>query len=97
MMPNVKCHRSYLFMQHKLKRLTHIRKKNLIIKTKHQNIVLETHWLKLKTNELKVDEILYSEKEFLNLAILNNEIQKTLMFCDQYEELSLFLKNNEGN
>ena len=88
-MKNIECYRSYLFMQHKVKRLRKLRKNNYIVKTKNQNIVLEKHWIKIKSNELKVDEILYSENEFINLAVLHNEIKNTLIFCDQYEEISV--------
>lgn len=88
MMPNVKCYRSYLLMKHKLNNLRKLRKTNFIFKTKNQKLILENNWLKIKTNEIKVDEILYSDNKYLNLVVLHNEIQNTLLLCDQYKELS---------
>ena len=93
MITGMKCYKSYIFMDHRVKYLTKIRNfNNIIYKSKKEKIVLEKQWVKIKSNQLKVDEILYSDKKFLNLAVFNYEIKNTINLCDQYEELSLFLK-----
>tara|TARA_B100001094_G_C17801286_1_gene609274 strand:- start:231 stop:467 length:237 start_codon:yes stop_codon:yes gene_type:complete len=74
-------------MDHRVKYLTKIRNfNNIIYKSKK-----EKQWVKIKSNQLKVDEILYSDKKFLNLAVFNYEIKNTINLCDQYEEASVYL------
>ena len=83
----MKCYKSYIFMDHRVKYLTKIRNfNNIIYKSKK-----EKQWVKIKSNQLKVDEILYSDKKFLNLAVFNYEIKNTINLCDQYEEASVYL------